>query len=111
MVLVVLLSVSSKVVFPWTFVFTIWRKTFVDLSDVCVYILMAIKSTSKRESFGAFITFVRASMSIMVSTIVKKSVDPATGKGLNALDFFSGCKRFPAIFADVKSLKTHALSY
>ena len=81
MVLVVLLSVSSKMVFPRTFVFTIWRKTFVDLSDVCVYIFMAIKSTFEGESFRAFSTLVRASMCIMVSTRVKKSVKPLTGKG------------------------------
>ena len=75
MVLVVLLSVSSKMVFSWTFVFTIWRKTFVDLSDVCVYVFMAIKSTFEGESFRAFITPVRASMGIMVSTVVRSQLD------------------------------------
>ena len=42
---------------------------------------MAIKSTFKREPLGAFITLVRASMGIMVSTRVRKSVNPITGKG------------------------------
>ena len=67
-----LLSVSSKMVFPWSFVFTIWRRTFIDVSDVCVYsISMAIKSTFEGKSFRAFITPVRAGMSIMVSTVVR----------------------------------------
>ena len=78
---VVLFSVPSKMIFPWTFEFTIWRKTFVDLPDVCVYIFMAIKSTFEGESFRAFTTLVRASMSIMVSTRVKNLVNPLTGKG------------------------------
>ena len=66
-----LLSMSSKMVFPWSFVFTVWRKTFIDVFDICVYIFMAIKSTFEGESFRAFITPVRASMSIMVSTVLR----------------------------------------
>ena len=67
-----LLSVSPKMVFPWSFVLTTWRKTFVDVFDFCVlYISMAIKSTFEGESFRAFITPVRAGMSIMVSTVVR----------------------------------------